>query len=107
MRLNNHSDTGDWCQAIAARCDLESDSEFPFGSVDCKSTDDKKVGDHKAWIQDGPTYELEPPFSWANWPQYQPDYIGMPLLWNFTWVYYDPAQNFSTYDSVFTSIHNK
>jgi len=107
MRLNNFSDTQNHCQAIAARCDLESaggqppfTQGFPFGSVDCKATNDQLVGQHQAWIQDGPTYELNPPFTWADWPQYANDSLGMPSLWNFPWVYYDPASNFTTFDSL-------
>jgi len=67
---------------------------FPFGAADCKTTDAENVGQHNAWIQDGPTTELNPPFSWANWPQYANDSIGMPTVWNFSWVNFKPFFEF-------------
>jgi len=68
MRLNNYSDTHDHCQAIASRCDLEAGTTFPWGACDCKATDDNMVGNHLAWIIDGPTTVLNPPFNWSDWP---------------------------------------
>jgi len=55
MRLNNISDTGDYCQAISSRCDLQRKTDFPRGALDCKCTDEYMVGNHEAWIIDGPT----------------------------------------------------
>jgi len=56
------------------------------------------VGDHAAWIIDGPTDELEPPFDWNNWPKLQANRQGMPTVWNFSWTLYHPDQNFSRID---------
>jgi len=55
MRLNNISDTGNYCDAIASRCDLARNNSFPFGATDCKCTDANMVATHNAWIIDGPT----------------------------------------------------
>jgi len=111
MRLNNFSDTGDHCQAIAARCDLESGGgsfgTFPFGAVDCKATDNFMVGKHFAYIIDGPTTELNPPFTWANWPQYAAERVGMPSLWNFTWLLYQPVQDENAIGAKLTSLEEK
>jgi len=96
MRLNNISDTGDYCQAIAARCDLQTNSSFPFGACDCKVTSDFFVGQHQALIIDGPTSETVPPFNWEDWPQYQNNRVGMPSFYNFSWVFLDPYQNFTS-----------
>jgi len=95
MRLNNFTDTGDYCAAIAARCDLASNTSFPFGAIDCKATSDYMVGNHEAWLIAGPTSELTPPFNWQNWPQFSEQSLGMPALYNFSWVYFDPNTNFS------------
>jgi len=59
MRLNNFSDTGDHCQAIASRCDLANGtiSGLPWGALDCKTTSSAGIADHIAVIQDGPTYQ--------------------------------------------------
>jgi len=48
MRLNNVSDTGHYCSAIASRCDLEANQhkEFPFGALDCKATSDTMIPYH-------------------------------------------------------------
>jgi len=47
MRMNNISDTGNYCKAIAARCDLESGRSNPFhGATDCKITDPEMVPYH-------------------------------------------------------------
>jgi len=95
MRLNNHSDTNDYCEAIASRCDLQYPGDFPFGAVDCKVSADNLVGAHQAWIIDGPTTEFAPPFNWTNWPQYSNNSLGMPEILNFTWVFLDPTANFT------------
>lgn len=96
MRLNNISDTGDYCEAIASRCDLNPQTTFPWGAVDCKCTSNDLIEELQAWIQSGPTYELEEPFSWANWPQYQNVSLGMPQVFNFNWVFSDPYRNSSS-----------
>jgi len=90
MRLNNYSDTGNYCNAIAARCDLESNTTFPFGAVDCKATDAFMAKNHESWIIDGPTDQDLPPFNWDNWPQFASSRIGMPSLWNFSWNFWSP-----------------
>lgn len=96
MRLNNHSDTGNYCQAIASRCDLQDPKAFPFGSCDCKVTSDTLIPNHQAWIQVGPTTVVDlPPFNWTNWPQYIDSAKGMPAYWDFPWVYVDPQVNFT------------
>ena len=95
MRMNNISDTGDYCSAIASRCDLAYNNSFPFGAVDCKVTSDSLAGNHQAWIISGPTSQDLPAFSWENWPQYKGYREGMPDVFDFDWVHMDPNTNFS------------
>jgi len=96
MRRNNHSDTGNYCQAIAARCDLERPNSYPSGALDCKVTSDTMVSTHQAWIINGPTAENLPPFNWDDWPQYANSSYGIGKLWNFSWVFIDPNNNFTS-----------
>merc|ERR1712146_293521 len=94
MRLNNHSDTNNYCEAIANRFDLEG--KRPFGAFDCKATTDEMVPKLQASIQCGPTTELDlPAFDWTNFPQYNNSRRGMPDKYDFDWVFFDPASNFT------------
>jgi len=99
MRLNNKSDTGDYCQAIAARCDLSDKREFPNGALDCKATSDTMITNHQSWIIAGPTSENLPPFTWEHYPEYNHSRAGIPTLWNFSWVFLDPNTNFTSAES--------
>jgi len=97
MRLNNYTDTGNYCEAIASRCDLNSTPAM-FGAIDCKATSDSMVPNHQAWIIVGPTDEQLPPFNWDAFPTLTGDgnsTAGMPSLYNFPWEFIDPATNFS------------
>jgi len=97
--MNNHSDTGDYCQAIAARCDLQpTGSNMLMGAIDCKVTSDSLVPNHEALIILGPTYENLPYFSWAGWPQN--GMIGLETVYDFEWVFVDPKANFSAFSGV-------
>jgi len=97
MRLNNHSDTNNYCSAIAARCDLQYAKQFPFGALDCKATSNTMIPTHQALIQLGPTTELGlPPFTWNNFTQFNDSSHGMPITYDFDWVFIDPSSNFST-----------
>lgn len=58
MRRNNISDTGSYCEAIAARCDLQNPNKFPMGALDCKVTSDSLATTHQAYIIAGPTTEV-------------------------------------------------
>jgi len=101
MRLNNFSDTHNYCQAIASRCDLNSTTTFPWGALDCKATSDDMIYNQEAWVVSGPTQEINhPPFSWSNWPQFQNNISGIPNTYNFTWQFMDPAANFSQPDPI-------
>jgi len=95
MRMNNISDTGDYCKAIASRCDLSGAGLDPEGSFDCKITNDKWVHDHQVWLISGPTTnENLPPFSWDDWPEFQA--LEMPRMFNFDWEFLDPEKNFTS-----------
>jgi len=94
MRMNNISDTQDYCQAIASRCDLSPNQTEPWGAFDCKITSDKWVSDHQIWLISGPTTsENIPPFTWDDWPNY--NILETPKVFNFDWVFVDPDRNFS------------
>lgn len=95
MRLNNISDTGDYCQAISCRCDLNPTTVFPWGAVDCKVTSEIMAPNHQAWIISGPSSQNIVPFTWNSWPQYQGYRNGMPTTFEFDWVYMDPNTNYS------------
>jgi len=104
MRLNNVSDTGDVCDAIASRCDLDSSQDAPWGAIDCKVTSSKWVTDHQAWIISSPTTSKDlPPFTWDNWPEFDQQVASMPEIFEFDWVFLNPPQNFS---STIHSSHN-
>jgi len=95
MRKNNHSDTGDYCQAIAARCDLQPGSEKSLlGAIDCKLTSDHLVPKVQSLIVNGPTDENLPPFSWENWPTTKVE--GLEKVYDFNWVLVGPKNEFST-----------
>lgn len=95
MRLNKHSDTHDYCEAIDSRCDLQYKRDFPFGTIDCKVTSDILIFSHQAWIQLGPTTIIDlPPFNWNDWPQYLNYAKGNPTLYEFPWVLIDPKSDF-------------
>ncbi|BFU25870.1 phospholipase B, putative [Entamoeba histolytica HM-1:IMSS-B] len=75
---------------IAARYDLEIDSDykFPFGAVDCK------IGaaslKYKTLAYCGPTHEGGlPPFNWELFPSIQ--HWGTPRVYNFDWVKISPS----------------
>jgi len=93
MRLNNYSDTHNYCQAISSRCDLNPNTTFPWGALDAKVTADWLVGNHEAWLIAGPSSENLTPFTWNNWKQFNME--GMPTTYAFDWVFMDPAKNFS------------
>jgi len=96
MRLNNYSDTSNWCQAISSRCDLSSNRTFPFGAIDSKVTANFLIDDQSAWIIAGPTTELGiVPFSWSNWTKFTNESLGLPMSYNFGWQFITPY-NFST-----------
>jgi hypothetical protein len=96
MRLNNYSDTENYCSAIASRCDLEYNTSFPFGAVDAKVTSDTLVVNQDAWIVNGPTTTVNlPPFSWDNWPQYSNYSQGLARVYNYDWAYVSLAKNFT------------
>ena len=99
MRLNNVSDTGDFCDAIASRCDLDKTEEYPWGATDCKITSDKMVAQHQNWIISGPTTKNLPPFTWSDWPRFAKNISEIPKIFNFNWVYVDPKTNFTGLDS--------
>jgi len=101
MRMNNFSDTGDYCDAIASRCDLAPDQDYPSGAFDCKVTSSNLALDHKSWIISGPTAENVPPFDWNNWPSLP--MAEMPEVFNFDWVFIDPAHNFTLAETRFIS----
>jgi hypothetical protein len=105
IRLNNISDTGSYCSAIAPRCDLGNTTGYPawpFGQIDTKLTNATMVQTESAIIIVGPTTELNlPPFSWANWEQSYSNLIyGMPTLYDFNWVYLNTNVNFTTIPDV-------
>lgn len=88
MRMNNISDTGNYCDAIACRCDLEGpNGPGPFGAMDCKASAASMISSRDAYIISGPTTELTPPFSWNNWPTFANYSFGMDRTYNFTWQY--------------------
>lgn len=95
MRLNNVSDTGDYCQAISSRCDLNPNTSFPWGAIDCKVTSDYLAPTQQAWVIAGPTHQDVTPFSWVDWPQYTSSRNGMPDVYDFDWVYVNPNSNYS------------
>ena len=43
LRYNNISDTGDYCSAIAPRCDLLPKGPYTFGAIDAKVTDGGQI----------------------------------------------------------------
>jgi len=95
IRMNNISDTNDYCLAIAGRCDLSPKETDPWGSIDGKVTSDKFVSDHKMWIVSSPTTsENIPPFTWDDWPNHH--VLEIPRVLDFDWVFVDPNRNFST-----------
>jgi len=97
MRLNNVSDTGDVCSAIASRCDLDDTEDEPSGAIDAKTTSSRLVTDHQAWIISGPTTIVDlPPFTWSRWPQFEKKVASMPEIFDFDWVLVSPSQNFSS-----------
>jgi len=104
MRLNNYSDTHNYCEAISSRCDLNPATTIPWGALDAKVTADWLIPNHEAWIIAGPTSENVTPFSWNNWKQF--NITGMPMTFAFDWVFMDPAKNFtnSTFDVEFSTI---
>jgi len=95
MRYNNFSYFDNWCMAIASRCDLGSNTTFPFGAIDSKITSNYLIGNQEAMIIAGPTTEFNiEAFTWSNWTQYVNESLGMPILYEFTWQLVTP-QNFS------------
>jgi len=99
MRMNNISDTQDYCTAIASRCDLAPDQDYPSGAFDCKITSNEWVGQHQNWIISGPTSENVPPFNWKDWPSLP--MAEMPEVFNFDWVFVDPSKNFTLAETRF------
>jgi len=96
MRMNNFSDTNNYCQAISARCDLNNSISFPFGAIDSKVTSDALIGNREAWIIAGPTTNLGlPPFNWTAWPQFVNESNGLPNIFNFEWQFAGPG-NFTS-----------
>jgi hypothetical protein len=90
MRLNNVSDTGNYCDAIACRCDLQPHGPGVIGAIDCKATSASMIGDLEAYIIAGPTTEMNPIFNWTNWPKYENYSNGMPRSYNYTWQFIEP-----------------
>jgi len=101
MRLNNLSDTHNYCQAISSRCDLNPVTTFPWGAIDAKLTTDKLIPNHESWIISGPTSQSVPVFSWNNWPEFSSNITGMPMTFNFDWVFISPSNNFSVSEQNF------
>jgi hypothetical protein len=98
MRLNNISDSNDYCEAIASRCDLSSNSPFPFpfGAIDSKVTSDSLIYQQEAWVIAGPTTEQDiAPFDWENWPQFNQSRVGMPSVFNFSWIFLAAEPNYN------------
>jgi len=99
MRLNNYSDTENFCEAIAPRDDLSNTTgspAFPFGQLDCKVTNNEMITTQQALVIVGPTTELGlPPFNWLDWPENKRQRVGMPNVYDFNWVFMDPNSNFS------------
>jgi Phospholipase B len=85
MRLNNVSDTGNYCDAISCRCDLQPHGPGVIGAIDCKATSGNMIGNLEAYIIAGPTTEMTPAFDWNNWPKYINYSNGMPRSYNYTW----------------------
>jgi len=96
MRMNNVSDTRNYCEAISSRCDLQKSQTVPWGAYDCKVTSDKWIQDQQAWIISGPTIQVAlPSFKWTDWPNFYQRISGLPTYYNFEWVFVSPDQNFT------------
>jgi len=96
MRMNNITDTNDYCEAIASRCDLQPAQTVPWGAYDAKVTSDQWIKNHQAWIISGPTTEVNlKPFTWNDWPNFNERISGIPSTFNFDWVFVSPNQNFT------------
>ncbi|EGC40035.1 hypothetical protein DICPUDRAFT_96364 [Dictyostelium purpureum] len=94
MRYNDFQNDplakGDAAQQVCSRFDLNpptAEDYDAFGGVDSKVTSLDLVNQQLVIAQSGPTHDQEPAFRWSsgNWTSLYPT-IGMPDLYNFTWV---------------------
>jgi len=96
MRSNNYQtdpfSLGDPCNAISARCDLNSTYPIAFGGMDCKVSDTMLIRNMTTTAISGPTTLTQPPFQWDT-PAFEdiPHY-GQPTLFDFAFVNMQPQQ---------------
>lgn len=98
MRYNNWQhdpfSEGNPCNAISSRCDLvqgwspnPATAQAAFGSTDGKITDYHAIQQMGAYIQSGPTWDIQPAFTWANQLWSAQPHDGQPTTFRFPWIY--------------------
>jgi hypothetical protein len=93
MRYNEYQtdplSLGDPCNAISARCDLNTTSVAPFGGFDCKATSAMLIKNMTTTALSGPTTLTQPPFAWVG-PFADIPHYGQPTVFNFSFEIMQP-----------------
>jgi len=78
--------SGNACNTIVARCDLNVQDPDAFGGLDAKIANSAMISEVLTLAISGPTHQNQVPFTWDSPIWQNVSHLGQPTLWNFDWV---------------------